>query len=130
MKADLILALLLVGSTPAWMIAADVPDTPEPKTNMKEALRARVAEDARKKSAPPAAAETAKPTAPNTESIAKPAVASSGTVATPVVDGRKAEANPGTSKAPATVLPTVEVKKGRSTVLDQKLAQQEQDIAR
>ena len=97
--------------------AAD--EEPAPKTRMRDVLRARVAEDAKKKpasTAPAAKSEKDEPkpaTAP-----ASPAPASKDTAA-------KAAAQP-----PATVLPKVEVKRDRITVLDQQLAKQEQDIAR
>ncbi len=81
-----------------------------PKSGAREALKARVAEDARK-------AEAKKTTAP---APAPAAAAKSETP--PAVKAPAAEA--------PTVLPKMEVKKGRITVLDQQLALQEQEIAR
>jgi hypothetical protein len=91
-----------------------------PKTSMKDLLKARIAEDAKKaeakKPAPatnPAKSETPPP-------LAEPAQPES----------TKAKSNASAAKDAPTVLPKVEVRKERITVLDQKIAQQEQDIAR
>jgi hypothetical protein len=107
-----------------------------PKSSMKDVLKARIAEDAKKadgkktnqppplKSAPstiPIAAST--PSAPAAEAAKQNPF--------PVQQDRPAEkVAPTAAKETPTVLPKVEVTKGRITVLDQKLAKQEQDIAR
>ena len=91
-----------------------------PKSNMKDLLKARIAEDAKK-------VDPKK--APSTPPPAKPAT---GTPATETAKEEPTTAKPAPSgaKETPTVLPKVEVKKGRITELDQKLAKQEQDIAR
>ncbi len=105
--------LAIIALTPG-LRGAD--EEPAPKTNMKEALRARMMEDAKKKPVTPVApVKTDKPEAP-----APPAE--------PAKDTAKKNAT--TQHQPATVLPKVEVKKGRITVLDQQLAKQDEEIAR
>lgn len=97
-------------------------EAPAPKTSMKDVLRARIAEDAKKKPALPAAAKSEKsPLAPT----APPPPAENEKQAEPAKESVAA-----TKQQPATVLPKVEVKKGRITVLDQMLAKQDEDIAR
>lgn len=128
MKPVPILALLLTASLPSLSAAADEP--PPSKTNMKEVLRARIAEDAKKKAAPAApAAESAKPAPVASETAAKPAEPAADIQAATSAD-KKPETNQSAAKAPATVMPKMEVKKGRITVLDQKLAEQEKEIER
>jgi hypothetical protein len=87
---------------------------------MKEILKARIAEDAKKadpkKAAPASAPAKSETNAP----AAEPAKAESA----------PAKSTAATAKETPTVLPKVEVRKERITVLDQKIAQQEQDIAR
>lgn len=123
----------------------------------RERMRARLTEDA-KKAAPgkPAAPVSAAPASsrvtPATNTTAAPDAAApssdptpaSSTASTAVVPGTpnstfvkskssattKAKTKQGTGSENPTLLPQVEVKKGRITVLDQKLAQQEMDIAR
>jgi hypothetical protein len=100
-------------------------DTPKP--NMKEVLRARIAEDAKK--------SEAKKTAPAANAVKSGAGTPSdagGHDATPgskPMPAAKAEEKAAKETAP-TVLPKVEVKKSRITELDQTLARQEQEIAR
>ena len=91
-----------------------------------EEIQARLAEHARKKSAPtvePAAAKPAPPTSPDAKSA--PAATPAETKAAPA---------PGTAQAkaaePAAVLPKVEVRKDRITELDRQLEKQNQEIAR
>jgi hypothetical protein len=86
-----------------------------PKTKMREVLRARMAEDAKK--------QTAAPVAPKAAKEEKPATA-------PATAPAKETVTKAAPQPPATVLPKVEVKRDRITVLDQKLAKQEEDIAR
>jgi hypothetical protein len=105
--------------------AAD--EEPAPKTNMREVLRARMAEDA-KKVAPPTAAAPAK-SGKNEKPESAP-TAPVATAASSAAEAAKPAAAKPVAEQPATVLPKVEVKKDRITVLDQKLAKQEQDIAR
>ena len=97
-----------------------------PKSRMKDVLKARIAEDAKKAEVKkPASApnQTKAPTGqPSTE---KPEEA---TAAVKIEDTTKRKESVATEKP--TVLPKVEVKKSRITELDQKLAKQEQEIAR
>ncbi|MBL9190581.1 MAG: hypothetical protein JNK23_24100 [Opitutaceae bacterium] len=123
MKLRLFIALVLA-------VAARAADEPEaPRPSAREILRARVAEDAKKKgpavkSAPvqpaakaaPAQAPAPAPTSTKEEAPAQPI---------------PAPANKSTTgKEPATLLPKVEVKKERLTVLDVEIAKQEEAIAR
>lgn len=96
-----------------------------PKSHMKDVLKARIAEDAKKAEAKKSPA-AASPNAAAKKSGDAP-------------DEEKTKAGETTAKAPEatkaeqaapTILPKVEVKKSRITELDQKLAKQEQDIAR
>lgn len=91
-----------------------------PKPSMKEILKARIAEDAKKadpkKTAPTTAPAKSEASAPPTEPV-KP-------------ESTPAKSPAATASETPTVLPKVEVRKERITVLDQKIAQQEQDIAR
>jgi hypothetical protein len=130
MKLPISLLLLSVSlvAGPALRAADDVPE--EPKTNMKDVLRARIAEDAKKQPAPAAPkpatksdkAEASEPAAPS-------ATPSSAPVGTPGTTATAKDSKP-TAQQPPTVLPKVEVKKGRITVLDQQLALQDEAIAR
>jgi hypothetical protein len=107
-----------------------------PKNSMKDVLKARIAEDAKKTEAK----KGASPSAPGTATTAPAATASTPTsasaqVSTPAAPAAATAPAPAKTaaqaeKEKATVLPKVEVKKGRITVLDQQLAKQEQDIAR
>jgi hypothetical protein len=108
------------------------------KSNMKEVLKARIAEDARKvdpkKTPPPPSPAKSAPspaTAPAAGPSAAPAAGSAAS-GSPAAYKDPAAAKPGTrsQKEAPTVLPRIEVKKDRITELDQKLAKQEQDIAR
>jgi hypothetical protein len=87
-------------------------------------LKARIAEDAKKaeKNAAPKQAASTTGSSPASPSAATPPASPPATTAAP--SRQKAP------KEPATVLPKVEVKKSRITVLDQQLAKQEADIAR
>jgi hypothetical protein len=120
------LALLLVLlAAPCGMLrAADEPEA-DTKPRMKDVLRARMAEEANKKPAPaqPAPAQAAAATEQKPDKAPAPAK--------PTAPAPKEE-KPSTKTAdqPATVLPKVEVKKGRITELDQQIAKQEQEIAR
>lgn len=120
MKANLLFALapfaLLVPS------AGPAAEETAPRSTMKETLRARIAEDAR--NAPAAPAKAAAPTP------AKPTEETPAPAATAVEPKPSSEKKAATAKSEPTVMPKVEVKKGRITVLDQQLAEQEQAIAR
>jgi hypothetical protein len=110
-----IAAILVLACSGAPLLSAEE----TPKTSMKDVLKARIAEDAKKADAKKPAPPTNSPRAENTN---------------PPADSAKGEVAAKPPEAPAketpTVLPKVEVKKGRITELDQKLAKQEQDIAR
>jgi hypothetical protein len=107
------------------VLAAEATEAPEaPRTSMKSVLKARIAEDAKKaeKNAAPKQAASTTGSSPASPSAATPPASPPATTAAP--SRQKAP------KEPATVLPKVEVKKSRITVLDQQLAKQEADIAR
>jgi ATP-dependent Lon protease len=91
-----------------------------PKSSVKDLLKARIAEDA-KKVDPKKAPATPPPAKPTTATPATETAKEDPTPAKPAPSG---------AKETPTVLPKVEVKKGRITELDQKIAKQEQDIAR
>ncbi len=120
MNVRLLTTLLVCAGFASHTCAADA-EAPAPKTSMKEVLRARIAEDAKKQQTTPGPAKTEKsPTAPTPPPPAGP-----------TKSGEPAkESIAATKQQPATVLPKVEVKKGRITVLDQMLAKQDEDIAR
>ncbi|MES2695788.1 MAG: hypothetical protein V4773_20105 [Verrucomicrobiota bacterium] len=117
--------------------AAEEKETP--KSSMKDVLKARIAEDAKKTeatkgtSAPTPGAATLPPPSPTPVGPLAP-TATATTLAKPASVPAAAPAPTKTAaqteKEKATVLPKVEVKKGRITVLDQQLAKQELDIAR
>jgi len=119
MNVRLLTTLLACAGLASHLPAADE-DAPPPKTSMKEVLRARIAEDAKKKPAPAAAKTEKSPSAPTTPPPAEPEKQPE----------PPKESIAATKQQPATVLPKVEVKKGRITVLDQMLAKQDEDIAR
>ncbi len=123
--------LVLTVSLPLSAFAAEAVEPPAetPRTNMKSLLRARIAEDARKAEARPGETKPSSSTPPPaTEGTPAPAAAGA---ATPGKAGAASTpTRKETPKEPATVLPKVEVRKDRITVLDQQLAKQEQDIAR
>lgn len=117
--------------------AAD--EEPAARPSMKEVLRARLAEDAQKKNTPPAPKPSALAPTPTLPPATPPPPAPTNPAAAaekPVTPSAAATA--AAKEAPAakvgdeavTMLPKVEVKKARITVLDQQLAQQEEDIAR
>ena len=125
MNFRLLASLLCCASLTAASRAAD--EDPAPKTNMKEVLRARAAEEAKKQPAAPAPAKSDKPVAPaEAPAPTTPPAEPAKPAAAPAKDAAPAK----TAQQPATVLPKVEVKKGRITVLDQQLAKQDEEIAR
>lgn len=121
------LAVLAAGLPLAGLAAEE---SEAPRTRMKSVLKARIAEDAKKAEAksndPKNAAPAAGTTAGNPASTGgSPGPAAKAAPATAPTPSRKQ-----TAREAATVLPKVEVKKSRITVLDQQLAKQEEDIAR
>jgi hypothetical protein len=127
------LALLLSLACAARVLAAEEPE--QPKSRMKDILKARVAEESKD--------TKKKPLDPVLKPEAKSDAAAAGTAAaTPApasaTPGPAAKAPPAAAPAkpvavaqqPATMLPKVEVKKDRVTVLDHNLAVQEKEIAR
>lgn len=108
-----------------------------PKNSMKDVLKARIAEDAKKtdaaKGTPPPAAGAPTlppPSPPPVGPLAPTATTTPPVKSVPAAPPSPAQTAAQAEKEKATVLPKVEVKKGRITVLDQQLAKQEQDIAR
>lgn len=130
MKTLLVFAALLAASL------AFAADDPAPKSDAKESMKTRMLEDAKRKAAEAAAKPStaaaqpkaeknpllADPTAtpPPAEPVEKPADKSPAATA----------ANAQAATQPASVLPKVEVKKARITVLDVQLAEQDKEIAR
>lgn len=132
MKTRLLTAALLGLTLETGLRAAADPD-PETRSHMKEVLRAKLAEEAKKTPPAPASASTATSAAaatssPEQKSEKSASTATTAPAATAAKDEKKAPEKP--AHQPATVLPRVEVKKGRITELDQQIAKQEQDIAR
>ena len=128
------LVLLLAASrlsaadTPPPQPAEPAPTPAEPvehHSSISDLVKAKMLQDA-KKAPPPKDAKSLPPkgdkdgTANGTETRSAPAT--NGTAASAPTTAAKAE--------PATVLPKVEVRRERITVLDQKIAEQERDIAR
>jgi hypothetical protein len=110
-----LLAFAFIAASPA------AEEKEAPKSNMKEILRARIAEDAKKADAKKA------PANPATQTSTPSEPAKTETAPAPVATTPPA---PAPAKEKATVLPKVEVQKRRITVLDQQLAKQDEDIAR
>ena len=109
-------------------------DEPEPRTNMTEVLRARLAEAAKKQAATPASKAAAAPAAAAKDK-GTPAAAATTPVTAPTK--KSAESPPGAAAAAEktknekpTILPKVEVQQRRITELDREMHQQELDIAR
>lgn len=133
------LTLVVLAAGVACGLGAAEEPAETPRTNMKSLLRARIAEDAKKAEAKPGdpkkgspvptASTAAAPAAPGATDASGPATATVAPI-TPTAVSTPAASRKDAAKEPATVLPKVEVKKNRITVLDQQLAKQEQDIAR
>lgn len=123
MKTRLLLAFVLA-------VAARAADEPEaPRPSAREILRARVAEDAKKKG--PAVKSAPIQPAAKAAPAQAPATPAASTKEEAPAQPIPAPANKSTTgKEPATVLPKVEVKKERLTVLDVEIAKQEEAIAR
>ena len=130
MKPFVVSAVLFAGSL---AVAADEPAA-VPET--KETVRSLMLEDAKRKAADAAKSPgAATPTKPSKDSkLAAPAPSeaplpsSSEKAAAKSADN--ATANTAAAAQPVAVLPTVEVKKARITVLDVQLAEQQREIAR
>jgi len=118
----------LAASLPLGVSAADEPEAP--KTSMKNVLKARIAEDARKAEAKNAAAKKSPASPANANPAATTAAPAAATSPVTPAAAVTTTTGKGGANEPATVLPKVEVKKSRITVLDQQLAKQEEDIAR
>ena len=129
----------------AWIavclaVGALAADDAGSKPHMKEVLKARLAEEAKKKTPSPAPQASSTTAGTNAEKTVPPAETTSPS-ATPVpapaaasapLPAKKvgaAKTDP-TKDEPATVLPMVEVRKSRITELDRQIHRQEQDIAR
>ncbi len=100
-----------------------------PKKTMKEQMRERIAEDAKRNPTPPTTT-AAKSDKPATTTPPPPPTAEAPKDAKEKESSSAKESVAKTAQQPATVLPKVEVKKGRITVLDQMLAKQDEEIAR
>jgi hypothetical protein len=100
-----------------------------PKSRMKDVLKARIAEDAKKVEAKKGPAP-ASPGAAAKKSSDAPDAEKPTTTETAAKSSEATKSDPAAAKPAPTVLPKVEVRKSRITELDQKLAKQEQDIAR
>ncbi|HUR59177.1 MAG TPA: hypothetical protein VM029_15785, partial [Opitutaceae bacterium] len=126
MSYRFILAFLCAAGLGLGAATAETATSPEDKKlSPKDAVKARMMEDGKKKSAtPPAPAPAKSENSDSTSAAAAPLAATPAMPATPAAANAKAAAQP------PTVLPRVEVKKGRITELDQKLAKQEKDIER
>jgi hypothetical protein len=139
----LLASLVLVAASLA--IAADEPvnksDEAAPKPDAKETMKALMLEDAKRKAAEAAknpAAAAATPLSKGKDDINPLAGSSAPAPSEPKPAEKPAEKNPpakddsakSVAAQPASVLPKVEVKKARITVLDVQLAQQQQEIAR
>jgi hypothetical protein len=125
----------------ALLLASLLPAAEEetaPRQSMKEVLRARMAEDAQKQAAPAAKASALAPV-PTLPAATPPPPAPTNPAASPDQPAAPSPAAAAAAKdapaakvgqQPATVLPKMEVRKSRITVLDQQLALQEEAIAR
>ena len=130
MKAASVLALVLTAAASAQTPAPDQPEPP--RSSVRDALRARAAEDARKaptaKSTPPANAN--RPAATNPVPAAPATNPPAETAATAPSEAPKPEGD----KSATTVLPKMEVRKGKFSERDYQLAQdlhrQDQEIER
>lgn len=120
-------ALVLLTVLATRLDAAE--ETPAPKSKMREVLRARMEEDAKKAPVPPPATTPAKSDKNGKTEATQTAPTAPATPAKPAETGKDSAAK-SVAQQPATVLPKMEVKKGRITELDQKLAKQEEEIAR
>ncbi|MDP3071886.1 MAG: hypothetical protein Q8N18_16465 [Opitutaceae bacterium] len=127
MKVRPLLTALLAASVLCTLPAAEEPEAPRPSA--RDLLRARVAEDAKKRKLPPkpAVTTTATPQATPATSAANAPKAEEPTA--PPIPTPIAAKGPAAKETP-TVLPKVEVKKERITVLDFEIAKQEEAIAR
>lgn len=132
MKARLLLVFAALTAS-GRAFAADEEPT---KSHMKDVLKARAAEEAKKQTPAPAVAPktAASPVTKADKTVAEPSAPASSAAsvtAAPVASSptKDAPAAKPVAETP-TVLPKVEVRKGRVTELDLQIAQQEKDIAR
>ena len=100
-----------------------------PKSRMKEVIKARIAEDAKKDKAKKGPAPAGPSAAVKKDSDAPDSETAKATETAAKSPG-PTKSDEAAAKPAPTVLPKVEVKKSRITELDQKLAKQEKDIAR
>jgi hypothetical protein len=130
MKFPCLRLAVLVACVVSRTIAAD---DAEPKSHMKDVLRARALEEAKKNPVTPAAStptpkETGAVSAKSESPAAAPAAAST-TPPPPAEDAKGATAAKPDEQAPI-MLPKVEVNKDRITILDHQLHEQDKEIAR
>jgi hypothetical protein len=135
MKPLLVSAALFAASLA--LAADDPPAKPDP--NEKETMKALMLEDAKRKAAEAAAKSPAAGAAekPDKDSKLAPAAPPDPVPPSPAPAEKPADKSPTAAAAnaqaaaqPASVLPKVEVKKARITVLDMQLQEQEKEIAR
>jgi hypothetical protein len=132
MKASSVVALVLSAAALAQTPTTEQPEAP--RSSVREALRARAAEDAKK--APPAKATP--PANANRPAATNPAPAAATPAASPsaetAAETPSEASKPEGDKSPTTVLPKMEVRKGKFSERDYQLAQdlhrQEQEIER
>jgi hypothetical protein len=113
-------------------------DEPAAKSDAKDSMKERMLQDAKRKAAEAAKNPTANASASSTRSEKNPLLAEPAATPPPAAPSEKpAEKSPAATAAnaqaatqPASVMPKVEVKKARITVLDVQLAEQQKEIAR
>lgn len=129
MKTLLVSAALFAASQ------AFAADEAPAKSDTTDSMKARMLEDAKKKAAEAAAKAPATTAPAKPEKDSKPTASAPEPAATPPEKApeKKPETAPTNAQVaaqPAAVLPKVEVKKGRITVLDMQLQEQDKEIAR
>lgn len=105
-------------------------DENAPSPNVRQMLRARIEQEAEHPTAKPAEPVTPTAKAAAAASESSPLLVSAPPPAESAPTPTAATTNQEAKKAPPTVLPKVEVNKGRITKLDQDLAKEDQQIAR
>ena len=128
MNARLLVLALLAASLAARTLAAD--EDVEKKPTRTEALRAQMIEDAKKQAAKPAATATAKPAAPAPAAESATPPAGAPTAASPEKKNEPVSPAAKAAAEPATLLPKVEVNRGKVSPLALELYEKEKEIAR
>jgi hypothetical protein len=120
-------SLLLITCIVAALRAAD---EPQPKTNMKDAISARLAQEAKQGGAKPVGPGKSQTATDAAKTEPAPAVPAPVNPSAAKDSKSETAATAEAKKEAPTILPKVEVKKSRITELDQKLHEQEADMAR